>query len=40
MMGGGMPTGYSVLVVGPSGSGKTMLATQFIREGIAHGERA
>jgi len=39
MLGGGIPSGYSVLVVGPSGSGKTTLATQFIREGIAHGER-
>lgn len=39
MLGGGIPAGYSVLVVGPSGSGKTILSTQFIREGIAHGER-
>jgi circadian clock protein KaiC len=39
MMGGGIPAGYSVLIAGPSGSGKTMLSTQFIREGIAHGER-
>jgi circadian clock protein KaiC len=27
------------MVVGPSGSGKTILSTQFIREGIANGER-
>jgi circadian clock protein KaiC len=40
MLGGGIPTGYSVMVVGPSGSGKTVLATQFIREGVAQGERA
>jgi circadian clock protein KaiC len=33
MLGGGIPSGYSVLVAGPSGSGKTVLATQFIREG-------
>jgi circadian clock protein KaiC len=38
MLGGGIPAGYSVLVVGPSGSGKTTLATQFIREGILQGE--
>lgn len=38
MIGGGIPSGYSVMVVGPSGSGKTMLATSFILEGIAHGE--
>jgi circadian clock protein KaiC len=39
MLGGGIPAGYSVLLVGPSGSGKTILSTQFIREGIAQGER-
>ncbi len=39
MLGGGIPAGYSVLVVGPSGSGTTILSTQFIREGIAQGER-
>ena len=39
MLGGGIPAGYSVLIVGPSGSGKTVLSTQFIREGIAQGER-
>ncbi len=38
MLGGGIPGGYSVIVVGPSGSGKTVLSTQFIREGIANGE--
>jgi circadian clock protein KaiC len=38
MLGGGIPAGYSVIVVGPSGSGKTVLSTQFIREGIARGE--
>lgn len=38
MIGGGIPAGYSVMVVGPSGSGKTVLSTQFIREGIARGE--
>jgi circadian clock protein KaiC len=38
MLGGGIPSGYSVMIVGPSGSGKTILSTQFIREGIEHGE--
>lgn len=38
MLGGGIPSGYSVMIVGPSGSGKTILSTQFIRDGIAHGE--
>jgi circadian clock protein KaiC len=38
MLGGGIPAGYSVMIVGPSGSGKTILATQFIRTGIAQGE--
>lgn len=38
MLGGGIPTGYSLLVVGPSGSGKTILATQFLAEGARRGE--
>jgi circadian clock protein KaiC len=38
MLGGGVPSGYSVLVAGPSGSGKTVLATQFILEGVRRGE--
>lgn len=38
MMGGGIPSGYSVLLAGPSGSGKTVLANQFILEGARHGE--
>jgi circadian clock protein KaiC len=38
MMGGGIPTGDSVLVAGPSGSGKSVLATQFIAEGGKHGD--
>jgi len=40
MMGGGVPEGDSVLVAGPSGSGKSVLATQFIAEGLRHGETA
>lgn len=35
MLGGGIPSGYSVMVVGPSGSGKTTLATAFVRAGLA-----
>lgn len=38
MMGGGLPPGYSLLVVGPSGSGKTVMATQFLEEGARVGE--
>jgi circadian clock protein KaiC len=38
LMGGGIPSGYSVLVAGPSGSGKTVLSNQFIVEGVARGE--
>jgi circadian clock protein KaiC len=38
MMGGGLPAGYSLLVVGPTGSGKTVLATEFLAEGVRMGE--
>ena len=38
MLGGGLPTGYSMLVVGPTGSGKTILATEFLAEGVRVGE--
>ncbi len=38
MMGGGLPAGYSLLVVGPSGSGKTILTTEFLAEGVRLGE--
>jgi circadian clock protein KaiC len=38
MLGGGLPSGYSLLVVGPSGSGKTILATEFLAEGARRGE--
>jgi len=38
MLGGGLPAGYSLLVVGPSGSGKTVLATEFLAEGVRRGE--
>lgn len=38
MLGGGIPSGYSVVVAGPSGSGKTVLSNQFISEGAKHNE--
>ncbi|OGT98338.1 MAG: protein kinase [Geobacteraceae bacterium GWC2_48_7] len=38
MLGGGLPSGYSLLVAGPSGSGKTILATAFLAEGVHRGE--
>ncbi len=38
MLGGGLPAGYSLLVVGPSGSGKTILSTEFLAEGVRRGE--
>ena len=38
MLGGGLPVGYSLLVVGPSGCGKTILATEFLAEGVRIGE--
>jgi circadian clock protein KaiC len=39
LTGGGIPSGYSVLVAGPSGSGKTVLSNQFIIEGAERGEK-
>lgn len=38
MLGGGLPAGYAMLIAGPSGSGKTVLASEFIRAGLAAGE--
>jgi circadian clock protein KaiC len=38
MMGGGILEGDSILVAGPSGVGKSVLATQFMAEGLRHGE--
>ncbi|CDS53702.1 Circadian clock protein KaiC [Polaromonas sp. CG9_12] len=38
MMGGGLPVGYSLLVVGPSGSGKSELSTEFLAAGVRLGE--
>lgn len=39
-LGGGIPTGSTVLVVGSSGSGKTTLCMQFLINGAAKGERS
>jgi circadian clock protein KaiC len=39
MLGGGLPSGYSMLLVGPSGSGKSTLATEFVAEGVRQDER-
>lgn len=38
MMGGGLPVGYSLLVVGPSGCGKSVLCTEFLAEGARLGQ--
>jgi circadian clock protein KaiC len=38
MLGGGLPSGYSLLVAGPSGSGKSILAAAFLAEGARCGE--
>jgi circadian clock protein KaiC len=38
MLGGGLPSGYSLLVAGPAGSGKTILTTAFLAEGARIGE--
>jgi circadian clock protein KaiC len=40
MLGGGLPAGYSLLLVGPSGCGKSMLATEFLAEGVRRNETA
>ncbi|MBC7455419.1 MAG: protein kinase, partial [Massilia sp.] len=39
MLGGGLPSGYALLVVGPSGSGKTIMASEFLAEGVRRGEK-
>jgi circadian clock protein KaiC len=38
MLDGGILEGDSLLVAGPSGTGKSALATQFIAEGLKHGD--
>jgi circadian clock protein KaiC len=39
LMGGGIGSGESTIVVGPSGVGKTILGVRFIVEGLTQGER-
>jgi circadian clock protein KaiC len=38
MLGGGIPAGYSMLLIGPAGSGKSLLATEFLEAGARNGE--
>ena len=40
LMGGGIPTGDSVVLAGPTGSGKTTFAMQFVLAGLQKGESA
>jgi circadian clock protein KaiC len=40
LMGGGIPSGNSVVLTGPTGSGKTTFAMQFILAGLQAGESA
>jgi circadian clock protein KaiC len=40
LLGGGIETGSSTLVIGPTGTGKSLLALTFIAAAIARGERA
>jgi circadian clock protein KaiC len=38
MLGGGIPAGYSVLLVGPPGAGKTIFSAAFLAEGVKAGQ--
>lgn len=38
MLGGGLPSGQTIVVIGPAGSGKTTLALQFIWDGLTKDE--
>jgi circadian clock protein KaiC len=40
LLGGGVETGTSTLILGPSGSGKSLIAVQFLAAAIARGEKA
>jgi circadian clock protein KaiC len=39
LLGGGVPTGSSTLVMGPSGTGKTLLVLEYLKAAVARGER-
>ncbi|KQQ87789.1 ATPase domain-containing protein [Massilia sp. Leaf139] len=38
MLGGGIPSGYTALLVGPAGSGKSILSVEFLAAGARNGE--
>jgi circadian clock protein KaiC len=40
LLGGGVETGTSTLILGPSGAGKSLIAVQFLAAAIARGEKA
>jgi circadian clock protein KaiC len=40
LLGGGVETGSSTLVLGPAGTGKSLLAIVFVAAAIARGEKA
>lgn len=40
LLGGGLPTGTSTLLLGPAGTGKSTVATQLAMASVARGERA
>ena len=40
LLGDGLPTGSSTLVLGPAGTGKTLLVLQYVRAAVQRGERA
>jgi circadian clock protein KaiC len=40
LLGGGIESGSSTIVMGPSGSGKSLICLQFVREAIAQGGKA
>jgi circadian clock protein KaiC len=40
LLGGGLPTGSSTLVMGPAGTGKTLLVLQYLHAAVQRGERA
>jgi circadian clock protein KaiC len=40
LLGGGVPSGSSTLVIGPAGTGKTLLVLQYLHAAVRRGERA